>query len=104
MSRVRELYRGLPFRGDHHNGILSAPGLEKLTRGGGTLFPLPFFSSWRLGVLARDHQCSQLIPSWQDWHCVKGSSSSGVAGRTCSTFTAYLRSWPEKGWFISRIT
>jgi hypothetical protein len=29
----------------------------------------------------------QLYPSWQDLHCFKGCSSSGVAGRTSTTFT-----------------
>jgi hypothetical protein len=36
---------------------------------------------------ARDHQCSQVIPSWHDWHSFSGSSSSGVAGRTSITLT-----------------
>ena len=42
MSGVRELYRGLPLGRDHDNGNLSAAAAEKLTRGGGTLVPLPF--------------------------------------------------------------
>ena len=43
MPGVRELCRGLPLGRHHGNGNLSAAAAAKLTRGGGTRFPLPFF-------------------------------------------------------------
>jgi len=44
-----------------------------------------FLESYRPG--GDSPQGWQLNPSWQDLHCFKGCSSSGVAGRTSTTFT-----------------